>query len=58
MFDRCLQNVKLDLELQTEKLYRLERELQDFSSVGNKDDNQVSVNVVSMYAHFTVYLSL
>ncbi len=35
------QNVRLDYELQTEKLQRLEKELEEISSVGNKDDREV-----------------
>ena len=39
---KCLfQNVKLDYELQTEKVQRLEKELHEISSAGNKDDKEV-----------------
>ena len=36
-----LQNVKLEYELQTEKLQRLEKELHEISTAGNKDDKEV-----------------
>ena len=33
--------MKLDYELQTEKVQRIERELHEISSAGNKDDKEV-----------------
>ena len=40
---RCCQNAKGDEELQVDKLNRLELELQELSSHGNKDDKEVGV---------------
>ena len=39
----CCQNAKGDEELQVDKLNRLELELQELSSHGNKDDKEVGV---------------
>ena len=36
-----VQNMKMDNELQAEKIGRLERELQELSSVDSKDDKEV-----------------
>ncbi len=53
-----LQNTKLEYELQTEKLQRLERELQEISSAGNKDDKEVSEQSVHLVTRHTCDLSL
>ena len=47
-----LQNVRLDYELQTEKLQRLEKEMEEMSTVGNKDDREVGGLQKIMFFNF------